>query len=1028
MDHLGLGRLWRMLAAWLLALGVSSAHAGLSVYTSWSTLPPTSAANQRTVDFGPNTVAAEGASRMTASQSIGDCPRFLGLCLLGTYPGSVSVQSGSSLNGFSGNYLDIASGVNGNSTSYTITFTNPTPYVGFLWGAQYNIGSQNDMFVNITLADNSVVTLKNCRDSSNAQCVGAYVPTNWFTDVYDILFGWLFGDAIRYVPVYVQYQPDNGVKVKKIQFQTYDCGGCGLLFSDTNLDYQVDYLTYVDASVVPDHYEVTTSSGTVASGADVVYTIKACGNASCSLPWTSGVTGTLALAGATPSFPSGASFTIPAGPNNTATVIARFTATGTATASLSAYNPTPSNTPKVFCGMGAAAASAGSCAVTVTAPLHHLEVTTGSSSGLTCNPVTYTVKACSDAACSSLYTSGVTGTLTLAGATPSNALSFNTGGTGVVSYSVYTTTATTVTASINTATLNTTATGSPAVYCGMGTAATALGSCAYTAQSSALIFDVPHHAAGDVQTVGLYAIKSNAAGTKCSSAFSGSRAIKLSCAYSNPTSGTLPVVVNGVGLNAGGATGSACDAAGNTQTLTFDANGMATLNVSYADAGQMTVAASYTGSGADAGLSMSGNDTFVATPKSFAISTTGPYVAGQGYTGSVTAQNAAGATTPNFGRESPAATAAFTQSVSKPTGTAAKAGTLSGTLGAFNSGVATFSSLSWTEVGSLDFSVTASNYLGSGLSVTSTTGTAGAIGPFIPHHFDVAVTQACTASGKTAYTYAGQPFTVSVTAKNAAGGITQNYDGSSNTTPNQAKDVSLAAVTNGGTGTLAGTALGYASFGGGTGTLTTSTFTFSSKTTVPTAVTLRATEVAPGTVSSSNGTAEGAVSLRSGRLKLFNAFGSEKTPLVLQAQTQYWSGKGWVINSDDSCTTVPSSAVALNAFIGNTGSVTTNMASLGFTYAAPSALSFSGGTGALTLGAPSNGATGSFDLALNLGATAADQSCLSNHNASTGANRAWLRGQNGNCTSAADRDPSARATFGVFSPESTKSIHVRDLF
>ncbi|MFX6487774.1 DUF6701 domain-containing protein, partial [Acinetobacter baumannii] len=86
------------------------------------------------------------------------------------------------------------------------------------------------------------------------------------------------------------------------------------------------------------------------------------------------------------------------------------------------------------------------------------------------------------------------------------------------------------------------------------------------------------------------------------------------------------------------------------------------------------------------------------------------------------------------------------------------------------------------------------------------------IGPFIPHHFDVAVTQACTASGKTAYTYAGQPFTVSVTAKNAAGGITQNYDGSSNTTPNQAKDVSLAAVTNGGTGTLAGTALGYASF------------------------------------------------------------------------------------------------------------------------------------------------------------------------------------------------------------------------
>lgn len=1031
MAHLGKHTTWRWLAASLLAWCASSVQAGLTVYTSWSTLPPTSAANQRTVDFATNTVATEGAARMTASQSIGDCPRLFGLCLLGTSPGGIAYPTTSSLNGFSGKHLEISSGINGNSTSYTITFTNPTPYVGFLWGAQYNIGSQNNMFVNLTLADNSVVTLKNCRDSSNPQCVGAYVPSSWFTDVYDILFGWLLGDAIRYVPVYVQYQPNNGVKVKKVQFQTYDCGGCGLLFADTNLDYQVDYLTYVDASVVPDHYEVTTSSGTVASGADVVYTIKACGNASCSLPWTSGVTGTLALAGGTPSFPSGANFTIPAGPNNTTTVVVRFAATGTATASLSAHSPTPSNTPKVFCGMGAAAASAGSCAVTVSAPLHHLEVTAGSSSGLTCSPVSYTVKACADAACSAPYTAGVTGTLTLTGATPNSAVGFDTGATGTATYSVYTTTAATVVASINTATLNTTATGLPAVYCGMGTAATALGSCAYSAQSSALLFDVPHHAAGDVQTVGLYAIKANAAGTQCSAAFSGSRNVKLSCAYSNPISGSAPVVVNGVGLNGTGATGSACDVAGNTQALNFDANGMATLNVSYADVGQMTMAASYSGSGADAGLNMSGNDTFIAAPKSFAISTTGPYVAGAGYSGSVTARNASGNVTPNFGRELPAFAPAFTQSVSKPTGSGAKTGTLAGTLGAFGAstpGVASFSGLSWTEVGALDFTITASNYLGSGLTVVSTTGTGGAIGPFVPHHFDVAVTQACAAAGKTAFTYGGQPFTVSVMAKNLAGNLTQNYDGSANTTPNQARDVTLSAATNGGTGTLSGTALALSSFAGGTATSTTTSFAFGSATTAPTTVSVRATEVAPGAVSSSAG-AEGAVALRSGRLKLFNAFGSEKTPLSLQAQAQHWAGssRGWVINGDDSCTVVPASAVALNAHISSTGVVTTNIASLGFSVT-PSALNIASGTGVLTLGAPSNGSTGSFDLALNLGATATDQSCLSHHNASTGANRAWLRGQNGNCTTAADRDPSARATFGVFSPESSKSIHVRDLF
>jgi len=119
--------------------------------------------------------------------------------------------------------------------------------------------------------------------------------------------------------------------------------------------------------------------------------------------------------------------------------------------------------------------------------------------------------------------------------------------------------------------------------------------------------------------------------------------------------------------------------------------------------------------------------------------------------------------------------------------------------------------------------------------------------------------------------------------------------------------------------------------------------------------------------------------------------------------------------------------VTINAFTSHTGTVNTNPATMGFTVT-PSALSVTSGTGTLTLGAPSNGSTGSIDLSLNLGSGAADQSCLGTHNGSVGANRSWLRGQNGNCTSTADRDPSARATFGVFSPEGTKTIHVRDLF
>jgi MSHA biogenesis protein MshQ len=82
----------------------------------------------------------------------------------------------------------------------------------------------------------------------------------------------------------------------------------------------------------------------------------------------------------------------------------------------------------------------------------------------------------------------------------------------------------------------------------------------------------------------------------------------------------------------------------------------------------------------------------------------------------------------------------------------------------------------------------------------------------------------------------------------------------------------------------------------------------------------------------------------------------------------------------------------------------------------------------LTLGAPSPTSTGSLDFALNLGATTTDQSCLGAHPASTGAALPWLRSQNGACSTLWDRDPSARATFGIYAPETRKTIHVRELF
>ena len=40
----------------------------------------------------------------------------------------------------------------------------------------------------------------------------------------------------------------------------------------------------------------------------------------------------------------------------------------------------------------------------------------------------------------------------------------------------------------------------------------------------------------------------------------------------------------------------------------------------------------------------------------------------------------------------------------------------------------------------------------------------------------------------------------------------------------------------------------------------------------------------------------------------------------------------------------------------------------------------------------------------------------------------WAMPRAGACSTAWDRDPSARATFGIYTPETRKTIHVREIF
>jgi len=716
---------------------------------------------------------------------------------------------------------------------------------------------------------------------------------------------------------------------------------------------------------------------------------------------------------------------------------------------------------------------------------HHLEIQHASGTGLTCTPSTVTVRACADAACSSDYTGGVTGTLGATGgsvAWPAGTAFSIPSGSGSTTISVQVTTTTPAVlgvASSTPAALN-------ATSCDFGSPA-----CSFTAADAGLLFDLPHHRSDSSQAFTVQAVRKSDNGLACTPAFANvTRSVTFRCSYDNPSSGSLPARVGGSALNASGSAAAACDGGGRAVSLAFNASGVASTSLQYADAGQLTLSATYTGGAAtaDTGLVMSGSDSFIAAPERFSLGsiTAGPIRAGSGFSATVTARNASGDATPNFGRETGAETLFVGWARLQPTGGGAANGSFSGGFGAFTNGSASATNLAWTEVGRGDLVVRSTNaggYLGSGLQAygssagnaitcanengtcalpagttatvyygergtwvakagqtgnvacnnanfgdplvgvpktclyVATSATNGSVGDVIPHRFSVAASHACGA-----FSYAGQPIPTTVTALNAAGGTTVNFNGTATTTPTFAQAVTLADAGGLGLGTLSGASIAASAFSAGVASALPS-YAFSTKATAPQSLVLRASNGASGAalVSSAGGT-EPTLPLRSGRLRLSNAFGKATAALQLPVVAEYWAGSAWLLNSADSCTALAGASVALANPRGATGAASAATTSAG-------ALAMGSGNGSITLAAPTPaGSTLSLDIALNLGSTTADQSCNTAHPATTGAALPWLRAQNGSCAVSADRDPAARASFGIFAPETRKTVHARDLY
>jgi len=645
-----------------------------------------------------------------------------------------------------------------------------------------------------------------------------------------------------------------------------------------------------------------------------------------------------------------------------------------------------------------------------TAALHHIEIQ-GSAEGLTCTPSTLTVVACLDASCTARSTTGVTGTIT---ASPSTNVIWPDGNSFTIpagSSSVQLRVQRTSAGSFVLGTSGLTPAATNATTCNFGSP-----QCTHTVSDAGLLFDVPNHVADATQSgINVAAVRASDNAQACVPAFqSTTKTLTFRCSYTNPTSGTRAVRINGTALNASNNAGAACDGSGRSFSLSFNASGVATISAAYADVGQVQLTASYSGSGSDAGVSFSGNDSFITRPAGLAFSGWPARAkAGEPFSGSVRAINASGDTTPNFGQESPRQTP-----VASLAGAPANGAITTGGLATFSSGSATWSGMAWTEVGTLTATLGLSSYLGTTMSPASWTQSV----PVGPYSLRVRLyNRNSSACPTTAYAYGGEPFRAVVTALNMAGATTQNYAGA------HARNISFEVLGGAaGDNASAGAGLTAAAFTLGAATAVDPSYTFTNKLSAPRTISLRAREAGTDPVSSSAATEEG-LAVRSGRLRLSNAFGSEKSALNVPLVAEYWTGQAWVKNGDDHCTTLPASAVAVSNVRSHTGASGgwTTSASLATTTAA-------GGNFTLMLSAPN--ASGTVDLALNLGSGANPQACLGNNPAATGAGLPWLRsrhgaGPNAACASAPwDRDPAARAAFGIYTPESKSTVHVRDLF
>ncbi|NNL66097.1 MAG: LamG domain-containing protein [Myxococcales bacterium] len=558
---------------------------------------------------------------------------------------------------------------------------------------------------------------------------------------------------------------------------------------------------------------------------------------------------------------------------------------------------------------------------------------------------------------------------------------------------------------------------------------------------------IPAQTAGSAFWLYLAAYGTTPTQPKCGviETYTGWQTLKFGFIRDDPTTGTIPVTIDGntIGTN---------PAAASYQNVRF-INGRSRVAAKYKDVGVLRIYM-WDDTVPEPAIGIIGvSNRFVVKPADFFVTavqrpdlTANPGIAvptgevfvaaGAPFRVTLEARDAEGDRTPNYGNEAtPEGIVLTAPTLVAPSG-GRNGSNDDGAIGngsAFSAvapaGTFRATTVFWDEVGAitLQASVADGSYLGAGDVTGTETGT---VGRFRPDHFDVSLNAPTfdTACAAGAFGYVGQPFgymtggapVITATAQAVANTTTRNYAGTwfrltNGSLANQAYAAFAGTLdTTGAPGTDPVILPG----GDGTATLTFDSGSgfFFQRGAAPVppfdadvalsvdvidldGAAYAANPARFGQATAGNGIPfDAGKQMRWGRLAFENAHGSEVVPLQVPLRAEYWLGAGYFgTNVADVCTALS---------VGNLQTTPTP----GSLVSTPSFgnVPLASGDAGLSLSAPGAGNAGTIDLEQDL--------------SSTGDDLGWLRfdwEQDGGH----DENPTGRATFGVFSGDGPVIFH-----